>query len=96
MIKIKKVITQTLVIAVGVTIFSGCGQKTASTEGYVQVYETTGTKSKLMSRETDLTFSDIDDTSVNAKITVDEKQVKQEVEGFGGALTHSAAYVCHR
>lgn len=93
MIKIKKVIAQTLVIAVGVTIFSGCGQKTASTEGYVQVYETTGTKSKLMSRETDLTFSDIDDTSVNAKITVDEKQVKQEVEGFGGALTHSAAYV---
>lgn len=88
-----KIISILIITAFATTMLSGCGKKTASTEGYVQVYETTGTKSKLMSRETDLTFKDIDDSSVNTKIIVNEENVKQEVEGFGGALTHSSAYV---
>ena len=91
--KTKILISLALIMSMTTILTTGCGQKTASTEGYVQVYETTGTKSKLMSRESDLTFEDIDDASVNAIISVDETQVKQEVEGFGGALTHSAAYV---
>lgn len=89
----KKITAIMLVSVLSVTIFGGCGRKTASNKGYVQVYETTGTKSKLMSRESDITFDEVDDASVNAKITIDEEDVKQEIEGFGGALTHSAAYV---
>lgn len=92
----KKITAITLVTALSVTMICGCGRKTASNEGYVQVYETTGTKSKLMSRESDLTFDAVDDTSVNAKITIDEEDVRQEIEGFGGALTHSAAYVLYQ
>lgn len=91
--KIKKITAVTLATVLSITMFVGCGRKTASNEGYVQVYETTGTKSKLMSRESDLTFDKIDESSVNAKITINEEEVKQEIEGFGGALTHSAAYV---
>lgn len=91
--KSKLLISMALILSMTVSMTTGCAQKTASTEGYVQVYETTGTKSKLMSRESDLTFSDIDDASVNTIISVDETDVKQEIEGFGGALTHSAAYV---
>lgn len=91
--KTKVFISVMLIISMMFVTATGCGRKTASTEGYVQVYETTGTKSKLMSRESDLTFTDVDEASVNTIISVDETQVKQEVEGFGGALTHSAAYV---
>lgn len=91
--KTKILISVALIMSMTTMLTTGCMQKTASTEGYVQVYETTGTKSKLMSRESDLTFSDIDDTSVNAVVSIDEKQIKQEVEGFGGALTHASAYV---
>lgn len=88
-----RIMAMTLVLALSIIVLSGCGQKTASTEGYVQVYETTGTKSKLMSRESDLTFDEMDESSVNTKITINEEEVKQEIEGFGGALIHSAAYV---
>ena len=91
--KSKIFISMMLITVMTIGMTTGCGRKTASTEGYIQVYETTGTKSKLMSRESDLTFADVDDTSVNTIISVDETQIKQEVEGFGGALTHSAAYV---
>lgn len=91
--RLNKIIVIALITTMSTTMFQGCGRKTASTKGYVQVYETTGTKSKLMSRESDLTFDEIDDASVNAKITINEEDVKQEIEGFGGALTHSAAYV---
>lgn len=92
--RLKNKITAILMVTVfATTMLSGCGKKTASTKGYVQVYETTGTKSKLISRESDITFKNIDDSSVNTKVTVNEEKVKQEVEGFGGALTHSAAYV---
>lgn len=91
--KSKIFISMMLIAVTTIGMTTGCGRKTASTEGYVQVYETTGTKSKLMSRESDLTFADVDEASVNTIISVDETQIKQEVEGFGGALTHSAAYV---
>ncbi len=90
--KFKTIISMVLILSI-VTLTTGCVPKTASTKGFVQVYETTGTKSKLLARESDITFSDIDDASVNTVIAVNEKDIRQEVEGFGGALTHSSAYV---
>lgn len=91
----EKIILTTLIITMFVSMTFGCSliTKTAGTEGYVQVYETTGTKSKLMYRNNDITFEDADRSSVNTKISVDESDVKQEVEGFGAAMTHSSAYV---
>lgn len=58
------------------------------------VYETTGTMSKLMSRQSTLTFETYDHLdSTNITIDVDINNQKQQFDGFGVALTHSSAYL---
>lgn len=93
--KWKILISMALVLTMTTAVFSGCSliKKTAGTDGYVQVYETTGTKSKLMYRNNDIIFETADKSSINTQIYVNEADVRQEVEGFGAAVTHSAAYV---
>ncbi|MFA9397584.1 MAG: glycoside hydrolase family 30 beta sandwich domain-containing protein [Clostridiaceae bacterium] len=73
-----------------VTIFTSCSNQLSQ---YIEVYETTGTKSKLLTRQTDLEFKDINNDSDNAIFMIDEKAKEQEIEGFGVAITHSSAYV---
>ncbi|MBO5982484.1 MAG: hypothetical protein J6Q06_01230 [Clostridia bacterium] len=60
---------------------------------YAQVYVTTGTKSKLMTRDTSLKFGDYDDTSYNTAVYVDLEDTKQNFYGYGASLTHSSAYL---
>lgn len=85
---VKKFFAISLIAAMTASITS-CGNKNS----FVQVYETTGTKSKLMERQTDLTFNNVDENSVNAKITIDDKDKRQSVQGFGAAITHASADV---
>jgi glucosylceramidase len=59
---------------------------------YVQVYETTGTRSKLMLRETDITWKDYE-FSGNVEVNVDAKQVMNDFQGAGVALTHASAFL---
>lgn len=72
-------------------LFSACsfldGRK------YVELYETTGTKSQLLTRRTDLTYDKIDKDSTNVTVKIDEKKKFQNFYGTGSALTHSSAYM---
>lgn len=58
--------------------------------GAVEVYETTGNRSKLMARQNDLLFQE--EGSGNTVISVDPSTKHQEVIGLGASLTHSSAY----
>lgn len=71
---------------------SGCQSKLPE---YVDVYVTTGTMSKLLARQTSLSFSAYgDEQEMNGvSITVDLDKKGQEFYGYGAALTHSAAYI---
>lgn len=74
---------------------SGCQSKLPE---YVDVYVTTGTMSKLLSRQTSLSFTAYgEEQQMNGvSITVDLDKKGQEFYGYGAALTHSAAYVMTR
>jgi len=63
--------------------------------GQAGVWTTTGTGSKLISRQDDVNIYDRTE-SENPRITVDPSQQYQEIEGFGAALTGSSAYVINR
>lgn len=56
----------------------------------VEVYETTGNKSKMLFRGSDLVFDKSSDA--NTLITVDSKVKKQQVRAIGAAMTHASAY----
>lgn len=71
--------------------FFGCNKGYKLPE-YAQVYETTGTKSKLLARQSDIKFSDYSE-SMNVTVTVDPFQVKHDYYGNGAAMTHSSAYM---
>lgn len=59
---------------------------------YVQVYETTGTKSYLLSRRSDLDW-EASALTGNATVTVDLSEEGQTLGGFGATMTHSSAYL---
>ena len=59
---------------------------------YVEVYETTGTKSALLARCSDLEWTDAVQSS-NASITVDTASKGQEYGGFGATMTHASAHL---
>ncbi|MFT4284616.1 MAG: glycoside hydrolase family 30 protein [Protaetiibacter sp.] len=68
---------------------TGCG---AATPAYVEVYSTTGTKSALLTRQSDLPVtSQAGDGNVD--VVVDRGRELQELDGYGAAMTHSAATV---
>jgi glucosylceramidase len=60
--------------------------------GKAQVWLTTGDQSKLLSKENDISITEIVSTTI-ASITIDVTQKLQEIEGFGAALTGSSAYL---
>ena len=57
----------------------------------VEVYVTTGDRSRLLSREADVTFGAPDGTLPS--IVVDEGRSYQEIVGFGAALTDASAWL---
>ncbi|MFA5235774.1 MAG: glycoside hydrolase family 30 protein [Bacilli bacterium] len=59
---------------------------------YVQVYETTGTKSQLLTRQSDIAWRPYE-FSGNLEVNVDAKVVKNVLQGTGVALTHASAYL---
>ena len=67
-------------------LLAGC----APTPGLMEVYSTTGSKSDLMTRQSDLLPSA---ATGNVDVIVDAGRELQELDGFGVAITHSAAYV---
>ena len=83
--------------------FASCGGSKSSDENNipdvdknatVQVYETTGTKAKIMSRSSDLCLKTYDEDSFNTKVSVSNK-TDFDFDGFGCALTHSSAYLLY-
>ncbi|MGC1242339.1 MAG: glycoside hydrolase family 30 beta sandwich domain-containing protein [Chryseosolibacter sp.] len=63
--------------------------------GKARVWVTTGDQSKLLSAESDISITEISETSFPAT-TVDATEKLQEIEGFGAALTGSSAYLINR
>lgn len=59
---------------------------------YVQVYETRGTKAKLLARQVDLKWEDYS-FSGNNEINVNQATTHNELDGLGVAMTHASAYV---
>lgn len=67
---------------------------TPTSLGKASVWTTTGNKSQLLSKGTDVVLTGLKDVTT-ASITIDTTVRLQEIEGFGAALTGSAAYVIH-
>jgi glucosylceramidase len=63
--------------------------------GKAHVWLTSGDKSKLLSKESDVSVTEIAGTDFPT-ITVDENEKLQEIDGFGAALTGSSAYVINK
>ena len=63
--------------------------------GKAQVWVTTGDQSKLLTKESDISITEITNASFPT-ITIDDSQKLQEIEGFGAALTGSSAYLINQ
>jgi glucosylceramidase len=63
--------------------------------GKAQVWVTTGDQSKLLTQEIDISIFALGNSDLPA-ITITPAQKLQEVEGFGAALTGSAAYLINK
>lgn len=97
--KLFKIILPSMLISL---VLPGCGKDNGddrfkpidpvNKDYIIQVYETTGTKSKMMSRGSDLSFGTYDESSLNTKVTLSDK-TDYDFDGFGCALTHSSAYL---
>lgn len=59
---------------------------------YVSLYETTGTKAKMLAQQDDLVWEDYQVTG-NNEIHIDPHVEKEELTGMGLAITHSSAYL---
>lgn len=62
--------------------------------GKASIWTTTGSKSQLLSKGTDVTLTELKGVTT-ATIIIDTTVKYQEIEGFGAALTGSSAYVIH-
>lgn len=69
-------------------LLAGC----TSSPAFVEVYSTTGTKADLLERKSDLPVG-AGPARGNVDVVVDAGAELQEVDGFGVAITHSAAFV---
>lgn len=63
--------------------------------GKAQVWMTTGDQTKLLSKQADISLTELVESS-HPTIAVDESMRLQEIEGFGAALTGSSAYLINR
>ena len=85
----EKSLRRAAVAGLVVVALSGCA---SSAPALVEVYSTTGSKSELLSRQTDLMpTSGTGDGNVD--VVVDVAVELQVLDGFGAAMTHSAATV---
>lgn len=85
-----------IMVMVTSTLFFACDKDTAFVApDYADVYVTTGTMSKLMSRQTSLAFTDYteDDEYDGISVTVNTDETYQDFYGYGATLTHSSAYL---
>ncbi len=87
-----------IMVMVTSTLFFACdktdgGDFAAPT--YADVYVTTGTMSKLLSRQSSIAFSDYTENDELRGVTVSVNTDKsyQEFYGYGASLTHSSAYL---
>jgi glucosylceramidase len=74
---------------------AGCGRTMATTSAAsadVDVYVTTGDRSKLLSHEPSLRFGAIGVGNI-PRIEVDDRVIHQEMVGFGAALTDASAWL---
>lgn len=85
---VKKMIVA-IVASLMLFVLTGCGIR-YSYSSYVQVYESTGSKSALLSRRSDLEWKDVS-VSGNASVTVDTSVKGQTFGGFGATMTHASA-----
>lgn len=74
--------------AVVAALLAGC----TTSPDFVEVYSTTGTKSDLLERKSDLAVG-VGPATGNVDVVVDTGAQLQELDGFGVAITHSAAFV---
>jgi len=65
---------------------------TVTTGNYAEIYETTGTKAHILSRISDIEWEDYSFTG-NNEIHLDSATHRESLEGYGGAMTHSSAYL---
>ncbi|MFI2857676.1 carbohydrate-binding protein [Paenibacillus sp. JSM ZJ436] len=88
-----KWISTVLTISMIITIFPNFAVNTVSAAGEeVQVWLTTGDRSKLLSSESGLTFTP-ESAPEQYTINVDESVTYQEMDGFGASMTDSSAWV---
>lgn len=95
--KITKIILgisiSTVVLAGAATgLYFGLVDRSIPLSDYVQVYETTGTKSKLLARQNDLQWRDYSFQG-NNEIKIDSKVSYNDLQGLGVAMTHASAYL---
>lgn len=88
-----------LAVVMSVAMFFVACDKDSNKASYSQadVYVTTGTMSKLMSRESTLKFQSYDSTddleTDGVVVSVDTSSGNQQFYGYGATLTHSSAYL---
>jgi glucosylceramidase len=95
MVKKKKnfVVWSALTLA-SIALSSCLGQLDYAFPTSVSVYETTGTKSKLLTRQNSIDLSDFNGEDYSKQtIYVDTSTLYQEYYGYGASLTHSSAYL---
>ena len=80
-----------LIVAAAIAGCARATQLTPTASGNVEVFVTTGDRSKLLSREPDLRFAPA--TSPAPTIVVDGSRAFQEMTGFGAALTDASAWL---
>lgn len=91
--RISKPIAFVLMLSLMLSSFAGLRVPTAAAAAEpVQAWVTEGNKSKLLSAESVLAFA-ADGAAVNPTIEVDENTTYQSIDGFGGALTDSSAWL---
>lgn len=88
----KKISALVVICMLASLLLSSCQTKLPD---YVDVYVTTGTMSKLLSRQTSLQFREYgeEEEMDGISIVVDRDKKYQEFYGYGAALTHSSAYL---
>lgn len=91
--------------AIVISLVFGCGSddrfadpgppKAPAEIGKAQVWLTTGNRSKLLSKENDVSITEISETNLPT-VALNALEKLQEIEGFGAALTGSSAYLINK
>ncbi|WP_188889076.1 S-layer homology domain-containing protein [Paenibacillus radicis (ex Gao et al. 2016)] len=96
--KLQKFTVNTLVLGLLFTGFGGAAAPRVSAAGEtpVGVWMTTGDKSNLLTQQPDVAFGADSGREVEAiTVNVDEQTTYQSIDGFGGSLTDSSAWLIH-